>query len=214
MQQQLNPFMDNNVNLYGASGHAKVIISILKANQIMVKLIIDDNPKAATIFGISVINTANFDWTTFKNVIISIGNNSIRKKLSHQLNTNFSTAIHPKAIVCETATIGEGSAIMAGAIINAATKIGAHCIINTAAVIDHDCTIENFAHISPSAALAGGVSVGEGAHIGINATIIQNITIGKWATVGAGAVVLKNVPDYAVVVGNPAKIIKYNPQND
>ena len=52
--------------------------------------------------------------------------------------------------------------------------------------------------------------VGEGTQIGINATIRQGINIGKWATIGAGAVIVKDVPDYAVVVGNPGKIIRYN----
>ncbi|MBS3945096.1 MAG: N-acetyltransferase [Melioribacter sp.] len=49
--------------------------------------------------------------------------------------------------------------------------------------------------------------VKEGASIGANATIVCGITIGKFAFIGAGAVVTKNVPDYALVVGNPAKII-------
>ena len=58
------------------------------------------------------------------------------------------------------------------------------------------------------------VFVGEGTHIGINATVIQGIKIGKWATIGAGSVVIKDIPDYAVVVGNPGKIIKYNIENE
>ncbi|HOG20056.1 MAG TPA: acyltransferase [Salinivirgaceae bacterium] len=47
--------------------------------------------------------------------------------------------------------------------------------------------------------------VKKGATIGANATIICGITIGKYAFVGAGAVVTKNIPDYALVMGNPAK---------
>ncbi|OHA71305.1 MAG: hypothetical protein A3H01_01590 [Candidatus Wildermuthbacteria bacterium RIFCSPLOWO2_12_FULL_40_9] len=49
----------------------------------------------------------------------------------------------------------------------------------------------------------------EGASMGANATVICGITVGKWAMIGAGAVVTKNVPDYAVLVGNPAKIIGF-----
>lgn len=51
--------------------------------------------------------------------------------------------------------------------------------------------------------------VGDGASIGTGATILGGIKIGKNALVGAGAVVTKNVPDNAVVVGNPAKVIRY-----
>ena len=48
--------------------------------------------------------------------------------------------------------------------------------------------------------------VKEGASIGANATIVCGITIGKYAFIGAGAVVTKNIPDYALVIGNPARI--------
>ncbi|MBI1184848.1 N-acetyltransferase [bacterium] len=51
--------------------------------------------------------------------------------------------------------------------------------------------------------------VGYGASIGANATIVCGITIGKWAMIGAGAVVTKDVPDYGLVVGNPARLIGY-----
>jgi len=48
-------------------------------------------------------------------------------------------------------------------------------------------------------------TVGKGATIGANATIVCGHNIGKYAFIGAGAVVTKAVPDYALVVGNPAK---------
>lgn len=54
--------------------------------------------------------------------------------------------------------------------------------------------------------------VERGASIGANATILCGVTIGRGAMVGAGAVVLKDVPPYAVVVGNPARIIRYEEQ--
>ena len=47
----------------------------------------------------------------------------------------------------------------------------------------------------------------DGASIGANSTIIAGITIGKYAMVGAGAVVTKDVPDHALVVGNPARVV-------
>ena len=83
-------------------------------------------------------------------------------------------------------------------------------IINTSCSIDHDCTLEDYVHVSPNATLCGTILVGEGTHIGAGATIIPNISIGKWVTIGAGAVIIENVPDHAVVVGNPGRIIKYN----
>lgn len=49
----------------------------------------------------------------------------------------------------------------------------------------------------------------EGASLGANSTIVCGITIGRWAMVGAGSVVTKDVPDYGLVVGNPARLIGY-----
>lgn len=70
--------------------------------------------------------------------------------------------------------------------------------------------------IKPDGTLKGGADwtisrtlIREGAALGANATIVCGITIGRWAMVGAGAVVTKDVPDYGLVVGNPARLIGY-----
>jgi sugar O-acyltransferase (sialic acid O-acetyltransferase NeuD family) len=197
--------------LFGASGHCKVIIDIIqKSNLEVIQNIIDDNPVKDKIDNITIIKTPNDDFFKGKSLIISIGNNEIRKKITSRISANYLVAIHPKSILASKVSIAEGSVIMAGAIINADVVIGKHSIINSGAVIEHDCILGDFVHISPNASLAGSVIVGEGSQIGIGAIIIQGVKIGKWATIGAGAVILKEVPDFAVVVGNPGKTIKYN----
>jgi acetyltransferase-like isoleucine patch superfamily enzyme len=55
----------------------------------------------------------------------------------------------------------------------------------------------------------GGVTVRELARIGANSTLLPGVVIGRNAFVGAGSVVTDNVPDNAVVVGNPAKFVKW-----
>lgn len=60
----------------------------------------------------------------------------------------------------------------------------------------------------------GKVTVKQNAWIGMNVTICPGVTIGKYAVVGAGAVITKDVPDYAVVAGVPAKVIKMLDPND
>jgi sugar O-acyltransferase (sialic acid O-acetyltransferase NeuD family) len=206
--------MENKITLFGASGHCKVIIDILHNSGVRIEVIVDDNPNVKTILGKAVLLSNQIDSKTLKNVIVSIGNNRIRKLIVSRLNGTFSKAIHPRSTVSSYAKIDVGTVVMAGVIINPDVVIGRHCIVNTAATIDHDCTIEDFVHISPNVALAGGVDVGEGTHIGIGATIIQEIKIGKWVTIGAGSVIIKDIPDYAIVVGNPGKIIKYHEENE
>ncbi len=205
--------MKNNVILYGASGHGKVIIDILERLQVSIQTIVDDNPITTSIMEHPVTLSSNFSFQPTDSVILSIGNNKIRKKLSNQLNVFFEKAIHPNATVSKYSKIEEGTVIMAGAIVNPDVKIGKHCIINSAAVIEHDCIIEDFAHICPNASLAGGILIGEGSQVGIGATIIQGVTVGKWVVIGAGAVIINDVADYSLVVGNPGKVIKFK-QNE
>lgn len=57
------------------------------------------------------------------------------------------------------------------------------------------------------------ILVREGASLGANSTIVCGITIGRWAMIGAGSVVTKDVPDFGLVVGNPARLIGYVDEN-
>ncbi|MGN6639098.1 MAG: acetyltransferase [Mucilaginibacter sp.] len=199
------------IYLYGAGGHAKVILEILEAQQILDVAVIDEN-KSGMLLGIPIVaNSVPLTLTSADLLILAIGNNFFRKSVSVKIDAqlNYITAIHPSSNISPSAVIGEGTVVMAGVSVNADTVVGRHCILNTNCSVDHDCKLNDFVHVSPNAALAGNVKIDEGAHVGIGACVIQGIKIGKWATIGAGAVVIDDVPDHAVVVGNPAKIIKY-----
>jgi acetyltransferase EpsM len=173
---------------------------------------VDDDPKLNYFNDIPIINST-FLPETAENIalIIAIGNNITRKKISSRFNEyNFLSSIHKTAFVSPSATVGIGTVIMLYAIINTDAKIGDHVIINTGALIEHDCIIEDFVHISPKVTLSGNVKIGTGSHIGSGAIVIPGIKIGKWCTIGAGTIIINDIPDGATVIGNPGKIIKYN----
>lgn len=190
--------------LYGASGHGKVIKDIAEACGIFVEGFVDDNPVLSQYCEKQVYHHAD----GLSPMIVSVGINKTRKKIVEKLNCQFSTAIHPSAIISPSAKIGEGTVVMPGVIINADVVIGKHCVINTGASIDHECVIGDYCHMAPHSTLCGQVHVGEGALIGVGASVIPCIEIGDWCTVGAGAAVVANVPDNTTVVGVPAKTIK------
>ena len=197
--------------VFGASGHAKVIIEILLQSGITISKILDHNPRSNCHFGITVEKIA--EETIFpkgEKAFIAIGCNKARYKIAESYPLDFIQAIHPLASISGYAEVGAGSLVVTHVVVGPDARVGRHCILNTGAVISHDCILEDFVHVSPNAALAGGVTIREGAHIGIGASIIPGVTIGRWAKIGAGAVVLSDVPDYAVVVGNPANPIKFN----
>ncbi len=206
--------METSVVLYGASGHCKVIIDMCEQSNIVIKSIVDDNPKKEGVLGREISASSGIHFEETDNIVLSIGNNNVRKMLSDKIRCNYISIIHPKAVISKHSVIEDGTVVMAGAVLNPHSRIGKHCIVNTGAIIEHDCIVSDFAHISPNASLAGGVFIGEGTHVGIGACVIQGIKIGKWVTIGAGAVIIKDIPDYAVVVGNPGKIIKINQENE
>lgn len=202
--------MANSICLYGASGHGKVIKALAESNGLNVVAFFDDYPNKEILNEVPVIHSEKQAEHAQHKFVISIGNNKIRKSISEKIKNEYIALIDKAANVTPNVITGQGTVIMKGAQINADVVIGNHVIVNTAAVIEHDCIIADFVHISPNATITGNVSIGLGAHIGAGAVVIPGIKIGKWATVGAGAVVICDIPDYAVVVGNPGKIIKYN----
>lgn len=191
--------------LYGASGHAKVILDILKANNVKVEALIDDNPLINELKGLPVLHGRN----DASPIIVSIGANAIRKRVVERLNSEFGIAIHPSAIVSDSTEIEVGTVVMQGAIVQADAKIGKHCIINTGVSVDHECVIGDYVHLSPHSTLCGNVCVGEGTWIGAGSVVLPGVKIGKWAIVGAGSVVSKNIPDKVLAVGNRCRVIKY-----
>ena len=202
-----------NTYLFGASGHGKVIKDILNANGVKVEAFIDDNLNVNECAGRRVLH----EYTGLSPVIVSIGVNRIRKIVVEKLIANakennkelqFATAIHPSAVVSPSATIGEGTVVMAGAVINSDAVIGKHCIVNTGATIDHECVIGDYCHIAPGVNISGSTRVDDGSWIGVGACVIQCINIGENCMIGAGSVVVKDIPDNVVAYGNPCKVIR------
>jgi UDP-2-acetamido-3-amino-2,3-dideoxy-glucuronate N-acetyltransferase len=125
--------------------------------------------------------------------------------------------------------IGAETKVGAFVEIRKGVKIGARCKIQAFAFIPEGVTVEDEVFIGPHACFTndlfpravgpGGsvqnaedwtmleTRVGCGSSVGANATILCGITIGPYALIGAGSVVLSDVPPYAVVVGNPARVI-------
>ncbi len=189
--------------LQGGGEHAKVVLDCLLDEGANVLALFD--PKfSGELFGVEQRGQYDPLFEPDSKVIVAIGDNAIRKKVTGVTQHSFTNAIHSSTVISSRVSMGVGCMVLHGAIIQANTVIGDHVIINTATSIDHDCEIDNYVHLAPRAVLCGRVKVGEGALVGAGAVVLPGISIGAWATIGAGAVVTKNVGDGAVVVGNPA----------
>ena len=124
--------------------------------------------------------------------------------------------------VRKNAKIGKKCNIGKSVFIDTNVMIGDNVKIQNFATLYHGLTVGNDVFIGPHVCFTNDLypraqiwddnrlvetKILDGASIGANSTIIAGITIGKYAMVGAGAVVTKDVPDHALVVGNPARIV-------
>lgn len=209
--------------VFGAGGHAKVIIDIIE-NQNKYNLIglIDPFKEInSTYFDYPILGNEN-DYSILNKVhggIVAIGDNWVRYKttlLIRNLAPNFLfvTCIHPSVIIGRQVTLGAGTVIMAGVVINSGTTIGEGSIVNTMASIDHDSRISNFVSLAPNTSTGGKVMIDEGTAIGIGTNIIQKIHIGEHTVVGAGSTVIDDLPSYVLAFGTPCKVVRERQKGD
>lgn len=206
----------NNIILFGASGHSKVIIDILERNNHTVVGLLDDDSALADTYLLSYPILGKIEdlpkiQQQFKidGGIIAIGRNSIRAKIHNKIcnlspDFNFISAIHPNANIASSVKIGIGSVVMMGANIGTCSNIGRFCILNTNSSIDHDGHMGDYSSIAPSATIGGSVSIGECSSINISSTVANNISIGKHCVIGASSLVLSNIDDFSLCYGSPA----------
>lgn len=122
-------------------------------------------------------------------------------------------------VIREESSIGHHLSIWNNSTIDYGCVIGNHVRIHTNVYVAQFTVIEDDVFLAPGVTIANdphpictlcmsGPTIKRGARIGVNATLLPRITIGEHALVGAGSVVTRDVPDGAVVVGNPARVVK------
>lgn len=161
-----------------------------------------------------------------------IGNNVIigpNVTIQHNLKIGDNTKIWDYSYI--RSSIGDECVIARGVYVDADNVIGNRVKIQNRNNITHGVTLGDGVFVGPNVtfsndkyprsinadgSLKSGVDwicvstiIKKGASLGAGCVIICGIEVGEWAMVGAGAVVTKNVPPYAMVIGNPAKIVKW-----
>lgn len=137
-----------------------------------------------------------------------MGKADIRNRIYYTLKAigfTLPVKVDPSCLIAKDVSIGEGTFVGKGAIINADAHIGKMCIINTGSILEHETKVGDFCHISVGTLLCGQVQVGDNSFIGAGATVIQGIHVGSGSIVGAGSSVVKKVDDNTLVYGKTVK---------
>jgi len=178
----------------------------LKIEEIAVFMHDEEFHEEPQIMGIPVIKFSDFIVEEYK-VVIAVGDPKTRKKLVERLppETEFTTIIHPSAVISDWVEISEGSIITAGTILTCNIKIGKHAHLNLHTTIGHDCIIGDYFTTAPSSNISGNCEIGECVYFGTGSSVREKIKICGNVTIGMGGIVVKNITDEGVYVGNPVK---------
>lgn len=208
--------MAKDLIIIGASGHGKVVADIAvrqitengQRRYTSIQFLDDDKTKnicgAYPVIG----TTENLEQYLGMDLFIAIGDAKIRERIAERLESIHASVpvlVHPNSVIGESVSLGQGSVIAGGVVINADAAIGQYCIVNTGATVDHDCVVGDYVHIAPGVHICGDVHIGRGSWIGAGAAVVQGLRICEGCMVGAGAAVVHDLKEAGTYMGVPAK---------
>ena len=208
--------------ILGARQHAKVVFALLQeacADEWKVRGFLDDDPRMqdSELLGVPVLGPVEKLQDLVARgevqgalVGVSCGHMPARARLFEKIKKFALEAprvISPSAYVHPTASVGSGSVLCTGAVVNAFATVGANCVLYSNSTVEHECVLEDNVYIGPGVNFCADVHVAAGTFIGTGANVICE-RVGADVIIGAGAAVVKSVPDGSVVAGVPARIIR------
>jgi len=205
--------------VYGAGTYGQVYAKYLE-NEYFVQGFIDDNPVliGQLINGIEVLGNKDFSIEYLKanpniNMFVPIGDNNLRYKLMcmyNEMGFNTPSFIHAQANIDNSVEIGNGVYVLPGTNIMPFTKISDYTMISMGVNIAHHTLIEKGCFFSLGTNIGASMNIRQNAYVGIAATLMTGVKeVGANALIGAGATVIRDVPENAVMIGSPAKVLKY-----
>jgi sugar O-acyltransferase (sialic acid O-acetyltransferase NeuD family) len=217
---------DNDIFIFGASDHARVIIDIVELEgRYRIRGLLDTyKPKGMEVAGYPILG-AEEDLPALMlkygvhQGILGIGDNWTRRRITRRLQElasdfKFVNAIHPSARVTRDAKLGPGTVVMAFSYVGLNTTVEEGSVIATRSMLEHDGAMGPFATLGAGTVTGGRVTLGACAAVCLGVTIIHGISVGDHTVIGSGSTVIDDIPDHAVAYGSPARVVRRRRPSD
>ncbi len=189
--------------LLGAGGHARACIDVIEEEGRfgIAGLVGLPEQVGSKVLGYPVVGTEadlpvlSGSYSHALIVVGQINTPDLRMRLFNLLEQGCWTTpliVSPRAHASRHATLGAGTIVMHGVVVNAGAVVGRNCIINNQALVEHDAVIGDHCHVATAAIVNGDARVGAGTFIGSGSGIRNGITLGERCLIGMGQQVLKN----------------------
>ena len=192
--------------LVGAGGHARAGIDVIEQEDrfAIAGLLGLPEEVGTRVLGYPVLGTDDglpALVAEVGNAIVTVGqikSPEPRRRLFAQLQETgcgLPSIVSPRGYLSRHASLGAGSVLMHGAIVNAGATVGRNCIVNSQALVEHDSEVEDHCHIATAAVVNSGVRIRAGTFVGSGSTIRQGVTLGERCLIGMGQRVLSDCAD-------------------
>jgi len=211
---------EQDIFVFGASDHARVIIDIVElvGKYRIVGLFDSYKPKGYRTAGYEVLGDesdlieASRKWGLCQG-IVGVGDNATRRRIAYTLRAQipkikFVTAVHPSATLSREVRLGQGALVMAKCYVGLNTDVGEGAVIATNSIFEHDGVMGEYATLGAGTTTGGRVTMGASTAVCLGCTIIHGMTIGRDTVIGSGSIVINDIPSGVVAYGSPARVIR------
>lgn len=207
--------------LYGVGGHASLVISTLvEMPEWSIAGVISEHPltSPASVLGFPVMGDdgvlPDLLASGVHHVHVCLGDSQQRalaSQLLRKMGFTLATISHASAMRSPGNLVGDGSLIQAGVLLGAESVAGEGCIFQSFVSVGHGTRMGDYVHLAGGAITGGDCVIGSHTCVGMGATLLPRLRIGQHVLVEPNTVVREDLPDYAVVEGNPARVVVIKP---
>jgi sugar O-acyltransferase (sialic acid O-acetyltransferase NeuD family) len=198
--------------ILGAGGHASSVADAAQSAGFSITGFFSPDKTSTGVGGTTLSTLEPFDLS-LTSFALGVGTNYSREGVflsfsKENPDARVVSLVHSTAWVSPSASLGEGSVVLAHAFVGPQCEVGPGAIVNTGASLDHDSTLGAFASLGPGARTGGKVKIGARTMVGMQAAIIHGVSVGSDTVIGANSLVNGDIESSLIAFGSPAKIIR------